>query len=356
MKTTTQKICITAMGIALFVVLSLCLQVPVFENYYICLGYVVMALYCYCFGPLNGMLVGSLGVVLYCLLSNGLRGMPGWVLGNLVIGFAVGITCKITAKMTRRGLRHILIVASVLVSAALAMLVVKSAVEAFLYAQPLLIRMAKNIYAFVADAAVMIASLPICIKLEKTMENLFGDSTEKHIQKQELQSDSDKKGPFEKVKLPGLFKRCFAVSQHQDIIRCSHLPFKDGYYVTEYDILLMVLEPVSIYCLTTEGWEPHAGYVELWYDSYDIFSDIAPGIARELKLDKQKVLPNPYTGEISHTKPYPIPKAVNFEKPEFVEIDASEVYVFCPHCGTRLFSNRIMCFNCAVRFETKIDS
>ena len=28
----TRKLCITAVGIALFVVLSLCLQVPVFEN------------------------------------------------------------------------------------------------------------------------------------------------------------------------------------------------------------------------------------------------------------------------------------------------------------------------------------
>ena len=36
---TTRKICITAMGIALFVVLALCLQVPVFENYYLCFGF-----------------------------------------------------------------------------------------------------------------------------------------------------------------------------------------------------------------------------------------------------------------------------------------------------------------------------
>lgn len=47
---------------------------------------------------------------------------------------------------------------------------------------------------------------------------------------------------------------------------------------------------------------------------------------------------------------------VNSEKPEFVEIDISEEYVICPHCGTRQFSNRKMCFNCAVCFEAKNDN
>ena len=41
------KICINGIGIALFVVMTLCLQVPVFENYYLCLGYVAMAFYTY---------------------------------------------------------------------------------------------------------------------------------------------------------------------------------------------------------------------------------------------------------------------------------------------------------------------
>ena len=40
---TIKKICMNAMGIAMFVALTLCLQVPVFENYYLCLGYIVMA-------------------------------------------------------------------------------------------------------------------------------------------------------------------------------------------------------------------------------------------------------------------------------------------------------------------------
>ena len=91
MSANTKKISLLAVGIALFVVLSLCLQVPVFENYYLCLGYVVMAVYSYSFGIFSGTVVGFMGVILYCLVISGLRGMPGWAAGNIVIGLALGL-------------------------------------------------------------------------------------------------------------------------------------------------------------------------------------------------------------------------------------------------------------------------
>ncbi len=102
----TKKICLMAVGIALFVVLSLCLQVPLFENYYLCLGYVVMAVYCYSFGTLSGTVVGFFGVVLYCLVISGMRGMPGWALGNIVIGTTLGQMFKRTRDMEPSVLRH----------------------------------------------------------------------------------------------------------------------------------------------------------------------------------------------------------------------------------------------------------
>lgn len=171
-KQSIKKTCITAMGIALFVVLALCLQVPVFENYYLCLGYVVMTLYCYYFGPISGMAVGGLGVVVYCLLTNGLRGMPGWAMGNLVIGLIVGFICKHTMKLQNNTLRHILIGIAIVVSVAVGMLGIKSLVEALLYTQPLVLRMAKNIYAFIADVVVMIISLPICVSLKSVISKI----------------------------------------------------------------------------------------------------------------------------------------------------------------------------------------
>lgn len=166
----TKRICTDAMGIALFVVLALCLRVPVFENYYLCLGYVVMTVFCYYFGPISGMTVGALGVILYCVLTSGLRGMPGWAAGNLVIGLVVGLACKYTVRMKNNLGRHLLIGVAIILSVALGMLGVKSLVEALLYSQPIILRMAKNLYAFVADVVVMIISLPICVCLGKLMK------------------------------------------------------------------------------------------------------------------------------------------------------------------------------------------
>jgi uncharacterized membrane protein len=150
------------MGIALFVVLTLCLQVPVFENYYLCLGYVAMAVYCYSIGTAEGTIVGVFGVILYCVLTSGLRGMPGWAAGNVVIGLALGLLFRFT-RDSRLTVPVILGSVLVIVAAcAVGILGVKSAVEWLLYSQPLVIRIGKNIYAFWADAFVLIFSLPVC--------------------------------------------------------------------------------------------------------------------------------------------------------------------------------------------------
>lgn len=173
MKLTTKYICLTAMGVALYVVLSLCLQVPVFENYYLCLGYVAMTVFCLYFGPLSGTVVGVMGVVLYCLLTNGLRGMPGWAAGNLVIGLAMGLTAKLTVGWKHPGLRLAALAVAVVVSTALGILVIKSFVEVILYSQPMLLRMAKNVYAFVADIVVLLVSLPICAQLKNGIRQIY---------------------------------------------------------------------------------------------------------------------------------------------------------------------------------------
>ena len=170
---TTKKLCLTAIGIALFVALSLCLQVPVFENYYLCLGYVVMAVYCYSFGTAAGTAAGCLCVVLYCLLISGLRGMPGWTLGNLVIGILLGLTFRITKGMKQVPLKSAINAAMIVASTALGILVVKSLTESLLYAQPFLLRAGKNVYAFVADVVMLLVSLPVCMNLDKVARKMF---------------------------------------------------------------------------------------------------------------------------------------------------------------------------------------
>ena len=170
---TTKKICLTAIGTALFVCLSLCLQFPVFENYYLCLGYVVMMVFCFYFGTFSSMTVAVLGVVLYCLLISGLRGMPGWAVGNALIALVLSTGCRLSAGMKSPWLRSLLLLALITVSTAVGILGLKSLVESILYSQPFFIRAAKNIYAFVADVAVMTLSLPICERLKAVIHKLF---------------------------------------------------------------------------------------------------------------------------------------------------------------------------------------
>lgn len=170
---TTKKICLTSIGTALFVVLSLCLQVPVFENYYLCLGYVVMMVFCFYFGLFSSLTVGVLGVVLYCLVISGLRGMPGWAAGNAVIALTISLTCKFTSGMKNTWMRYFLLLIAVIVSTAFGILGVKSLIEMALYSQPFFLRAAKNIYAFIADVVVMTVSLPLCERLRASVYKLF---------------------------------------------------------------------------------------------------------------------------------------------------------------------------------------
>ena len=173
MNTTTQRISLLAAGIALFVALSMCLQVPVFENYYLCLGYAVMAVYCYSFGTISGTVAGTLGVVLYCLVINGLRRMPGWALGNVVIGICLGMAFRMSKRMENRALATALCVAAIVAGTALGILGIKSVTESILYGQPFIVRVGKNIYAFIADVVVLIVSLPVCAMLDKTARKMF---------------------------------------------------------------------------------------------------------------------------------------------------------------------------------------
>lgn len=173
MTSTIKNICFTAMGVALYVALSLCIQVPVFENYYLCLGYVSMMVFCYYFGAVSGAAVGTMGVILYCLLINGMRGIPGWATGNLVIGLMMGTACRFTKTLENAFLRNALLIVVAVLSTAIGILGIKSLIEVILYAQPMLVRVAKNIYAFVADVVILVASLPICICLKRPVEKLI---------------------------------------------------------------------------------------------------------------------------------------------------------------------------------------
>lgn len=91
------------------------------------------------------------------------------------------------------------------------------------------------------------------------------------------------------VNTKGLFTTCFDMSERKRIIRTSHLPFEDGYYVTEYNVVLKVHNH-TIYVLTEMGWEQNQNFYKLWYDGMTDFADISPKLVEELGLDKENVV------------------------------------------------------------------
>ena len=167
MKNKTMWICHTAIGTALFVALAMCLRVPVFENFYLCLGYISLVVYAGFWGSSSGALIGGLGVILYCLLTGGVRGMPGWAAGNVLIGVMLGQGMKMISGRKKKWKQVVLLLALMLLSCALGILGVKSLVECLLYAQPMVVRMVKNFYAFAADTFVMWIAVPIYLLIRR---------------------------------------------------------------------------------------------------------------------------------------------------------------------------------------------
>lgn len=169
----TRDITFPAAGIALFVVLSMCLRVPVFENYYLCLGYVVMTVYMWCFKWYEGAVVGFLGVILYCLIGElGFNGMPGWSVGNIVIGTIVGLSMRYIKKIRSKVLQVAVTAIIAVIATFIGIMLVKSVIDSFIVSQPVVIRMGKNLTSFIADAFVIVVSLPVCAVLEKYARKL----------------------------------------------------------------------------------------------------------------------------------------------------------------------------------------
>ena len=157
------------MGIALFVAISMCLRVPVYDNFYVCLGYVIMTVYMYLFTPLDGIVVGCFGTAIYCLLIGGTRGMPGWVLANIVIGINVGLVLQMIKHgvFQNKLIKYLAIATVTVLAVGIGIFGVKSILESIIYAQPVIARMVTNTPAFVTDTIVIIFSVPFCEILER---------------------------------------------------------------------------------------------------------------------------------------------------------------------------------------------
>lgn len=163
MRTSTKRLCFTAIGVALYVALSMMVKVPLFTGHLaLDIGYVVLAVYAYQFGAIPAAIVGGAGCCLVSMLSSGWF-PPGWILGNIFIGLVVGFFAQ--------GKNPIPALIAVVPSTFIGIGIIKTAVECWLYAIPWEVKFAKNMVAFVADTIVMVLGCVLATILQSRLSN-----------------------------------------------------------------------------------------------------------------------------------------------------------------------------------------
>ena len=153
----TRKITYLGMGIALYVVLSMTVKIPLINQIKTDFGYLAFGAFLNLFG-MEGTLVGVLG----CIIANSFVGSafpPGWVLGQIFIGVFCGLLLKKTDKLW---LKSLITVVAVFIGIG----VIKTAVEVWLFQIPFEVKVIRNLIAFVADAIPMVIGVIISDKMK----------------------------------------------------------------------------------------------------------------------------------------------------------------------------------------------
>ena len=153
-----KKMTYTAIGIALYVALSMVLKIPVIGHIGLDLGYIVLAVYCMKFGAVSGAIVGACGGTLVSLIMSGWF-PPGWFVCNLVIGLICG---KFYEKKNK--IRNIVVTG---IAVLIGILVIKTVIECYMFSIPFMVKIPKNTIAAVMDMFVMWIGLFVSDKIVK---------------------------------------------------------------------------------------------------------------------------------------------------------------------------------------------
>lgn len=168
MNTKIRRICMTAIGIALYVAVSMIVKIPVIGHISLDLGYIVLAVFCYIYGGVTGAIIGSAGCTLVSLLASGWFPI-GWFLGNAFIGWFCGTRLSYHRYANWKN------VAWCIASVFIGVFFIKTCVECLLYSIPLVVKMPKNAIAAAMDAIVMSVGIFIAPKIEKAVKTADGN-------------------------------------------------------------------------------------------------------------------------------------------------------------------------------------
>jgi uncharacterized membrane protein len=156
--TTTKKVTLVGIGIALYVVISMLLNIPLVGHMRLDCGYIVYSVYLALFGWL-GIPVGVIGCFIKGYVSDGWIPFT-WMIGQIIIG----VICTIVFKKTTKKLwRIVAIVGSVFLGIA----IVSSGLSAIMFNLPIGVKIAKGCVGALADSIAMIIGLYITDLIKK---------------------------------------------------------------------------------------------------------------------------------------------------------------------------------------------
>ena len=138
--------------IALYVVLGMLAKIPLIGHIGTDLGYVVFGFACFAFGG-PAAIVGIIGCMFESLLISGWIPI-GWMIGQAVIG----LMCGYFYTHYKSKVLHIIVT---IIAIFIGIGLIKTGIECVLYQIPLIVKIPKNIIAFIADTIPMLIGLGI---------------------------------------------------------------------------------------------------------------------------------------------------------------------------------------------------
>lgn len=160
MNNRTKKVTYIGIGIALYIVVSMLLNIPLIGHIRLDCGYIVYAVYLYFFGYL-GIAVGVVGCFVKGYISDGWIPFT-WMIGQVIIGL---ICAKVFSVTDKKIWRIIAIAGSVFLGVG----IVSSVLSAVMFNIPIGVKLTKGVVASVADAGAMILGLFVADLVKKAI-------------------------------------------------------------------------------------------------------------------------------------------------------------------------------------------
>lgn len=161
----TKKITYLAMGIALYIVLSMAIKIPLISHIQTDFGYVAYGAFLSFFG-LPAIIIGVAGCIIESLIFSGWFPI-GWAIGQITIGLICGIFFKCIAKIDNVFLRYIAYILIISFSVFIGVGIIKTAIECVLYGIPFQIKIVKNCIATLADIPPMVIGVIVAEIINK---------------------------------------------------------------------------------------------------------------------------------------------------------------------------------------------